>query len=100
MTLICYIGLLTTEPGKRLTMEQIQRHCWFSDGMCTPLATPVCLDHQTHMAVNATFQAFHQATSLGFSLKKDFSKSPLLSKRKEKSLKPTTLPLLLNKADS
>jgi len=51
------------------------------------------------MAVNATFQAFHQATSLGFSLKKDFSKSPLLTKRKEKSLKPTTLPLLLNKAD-
>lgn len=77
-------------------MEQIKQHSWFcDDDSCTPLATPVHLGHQTSSAVKATFHAFHKAQAYGFSLKKDFSKSPLLSKRKEKSIKPTTLPLLL-----
>ncbi|RWS13648.1 ribosomal protein S6 kinase-like protein [Dinothrombium tinctorium] len=81
-------GLLTVDPRKRLTMNELLRHRWVHGHLrrgysITPLMTPDILTAKTETAVRATFDAFHMARKEGFRLM-DVSAAPLAQRRKLK----------------
>ena len=86
-------GLLTVDPGFRLTMHDLLRHPWvvghLQSGYSTaPLATPDILSNenlnqQIEKEVKVTFDAFHLARKEGFRLM-DVSSAPLAQRRKSK----------------
>ncbi|KAG8224373.1 hypothetical protein J437_LFUL005255 [Ladona fulva] len=91
-------GLLTVDPKKRLTMNELLANEWlFPAGRgtvlqslysCTPLMTPDILvasssHRSTEMGVKATFDAFHRAHREGFRLQ-DVSNAKLAQRRRLK----------------
>ena len=83
-------GLLTVNPRKRLTMEQLREHPWLAVGQDAPplpLMTPSLLiaEPSTERCIKQTYDAFHNATREGFRLfPVASSPSKLLQKRKLK----------------
>ena len=83
-------GLLTVDPKKRLTMDQLKRDSWlmrnnnsvFSE---KTLLTPGVLTstNNVQMQLTATMEAFHKATREGFTLQ-EVHKAPLAQRRKQK----------------
>ncbi|XP_076359815.1 ribosomal protein S6 kinase alpha-5-like isoform X1 [Tachypleus tridentatus] len=86
-------GLLTVNPKKRFTMNDLLSHSWVLDqSHCsvseTPLMAPSILSslpspRVADTALRATFDAFHMATRKGFCLL-DVSAAPLAQRRKRK----------------
>ncbi|GFY63841.1 ribosomal protein S6 kinase alpha-5 [Trichonephila inaurata madagascariensis] len=86
-------GLLTVDPHRRLTMQQLRHNPWIkghniSVYSSTPLMTPGVLSSLTspraaETALNATMVAFHKVTRDGFRLQ-DVSAAPLAQRRKQK----------------
>ncbi|PRD22563.1 UNVERIFIED_CONTAM: Ribosomal protein S6 kinase alpha-5 [Trichonephila clavipes] len=86
-------GLLTVDPHRRLTMQQLRHNPWIkgqnlSVYSSTPLMTPGVLSSLTspraaENALNATMVAFHKVTRDGFRLQ-DVSAAPLAQRRKQK----------------
>ncbi|XP_046400105.1 ribosomal protein S6 kinase alpha-5 isoform X2 [Ischnura elegans] len=99
-------GLLTVDPKKRLTMEELRTNEWLYPGgrgsgahslplvkqsslySCTPLMTPDILtagsSHRaTEMGMRATFDAFHRAHREGFRLQ-EVSHAKLAQRRRMK----------------
>ncbi|XP_071162584.1 ribosomal protein S6 kinase alpha-5-like [Mytilus edulis] len=80
-------GLLTVEPSKRLTMDDLKDNEWLnrhnsSCYSCTPLRTPGVLNHTVNSQLSVTLGAFHKATREGFRLQ-DVAKAPLVLKRRK-----------------
>ncbi|GBM41080.1 Ribosomal protein S6 kinase alpha-5 [Araneus ventricosus] len=86
-------GLLTVDPRRRFTMQQLKQHPWIQGAnpgvySNTPLMTPNVLcslstPRAAESAVNATMVAFHIVTKEGFRLQ-DVSAAPLAQRRKQK----------------
>ena len=85
------LGLLTVDPKKRLTMENLKNNDWllrnnnsvFSE---KTLKTPGILtstNTTVQLQLTATMDAFHKATREGFRLQ-DVNKAPLARRRKQK----------------
>ncbi|XP_070578198.1 ribosomal protein S6 kinase alpha-5-like [Ptychodera flava] len=82
-------GLLTVDPSKRLTMNELMRNEWIQGQKVfssTPLMTPDVLSSSSasiQTAVKVTLDAFHKAARQGFHLM-DVSNAPLAKRRKMK----------------
>ena len=65
-------GLLTVDPRKRLSMEQLKRNSWIASCPAAtyscPLLTPSLLiaDPATERCLKQAYDAFHNATREGF----------------------------------
>ena len=86
-------GLLTVDPRKRFSMEQLRSSPWLSGGglngisanMPTLLTASVLIAEPTERCLKQTYDAFHNATREGFRLTPVSSaSSKLLQKRKLK----------------
>jgi len=78
--------MLTVEPSKRLTMEDLLDNPWLEGGMGGLLATPGILNRShrgAEAAVGKTFNAFHMAHKEGFRLQ-DVASARLAQRRKIK----------------
>lgn len=74
-------GLLTVDPNKRLTMQQLQSHKWLrSTALDTPLQTPSILPSSVDESFNETLRAFLHANRDGFHLL-DVAAAPLMKRR-------------------
>jgi hypothetical protein len=87
-----FAGLLTVDPKRRLTMQDLLNNEWISGKnqevfSTTPLATPDVLSltrstmTNVQNQISATMNAFHKAHRAGFRLQ-DISKAPLARRRK------------------
>jgi len=79
-------GMLTVDPSKRLTMEDLLDNAWLEGGMGGLLATPGVLNQSSRGAENAVLQtlnAFHLAHKQGFRLQ-EVSTARLAQRRKLK----------------
>lgn len=84
---VFFTGLLTVEPSKRLTMDDLKENEWLNRHnslvfSCTPLRTPGVLNSSVSSQLSATLGAFHKATREGFRLQ-DVAKAPLVMKRRK-----------------
>ncbi|KAK6029071.1 kinase domain protein [Ostertagia ostertagi] len=75
-------GLLTVDPKKRLSMQELSRHAWLnsSSSLETPLQTPNVLPSFAGETFNETLQAFLTANRDGFHLM-DVEAAPLMKRR-------------------
>uniref|UniRef100_A0A1I7UC17 Protein kinase domain-containing protein n=1 Tax=Caenorhabditis tropicalis TaxID=1561998 RepID=A0A1I7UC17_9PELO len=75
-------GLLTVDPKKRLSMQELTAHMWLksSAGMDTPLQTPSILPSSADETFNETLRAFLHANRDGFHLL-DVAAAPLMKRR-------------------
>ena len=84
-------GLLTVDPKKRLTMEDLTKNEWLlrNNESIFPqntLRTPGVLSHGSNylqFQISATMNAYHKAEREGFRLQ-DVNKAPLAQRRKKK----------------
>ncbi|OWF40715.1 ribosomal protein S6 kinase alpha-5-like [Mizuhopecten yessoensis] len=83
-------GLLTVEPRKRLTMDNLLQIEWLTGNnsevfSATPLRTPgvLCQSLAVHQQLSVTMGAFQKATREGFRLQ-DVNKAPLARRRKDR----------------
>ena len=87
-------GLLTVDPSKRLTMQELRKNEWIQGSnsqvfSITPLQTPSVLSwskksvSNVQNQISATMDAFHMAHREGFRLQ-DVTKAPLAQRRKLK----------------
>uniref|UniRef100_A0A7E4V8S0 Ribosomal protein S6 kinase n=1 Tax=Panagrellus redivivus TaxID=6233 RepID=A0A7E4V8S0_PANRE len=77
-------GLLTVDPKKRLSLQQLARHPWLrakSEDGTRELQTPTILPSTADDSFNETFNAFLSANKDGFQLM-DVDTAPLLVKRR------------------
>jgi ribosomal protein S6 kinase alpha-5 len=78
-------GLLTVDPNKRLTLQQLSAHKWlraaFDSSQAHELQTPTILPSSADDIFNDTFNAFLTANRDGFQLM-DVDTAPLLVKRR------------------
>lgn len=79
------LGLLTVDPNKRLTLQQLSSHKWlraaFDSSQAHELQTPTILPSSADDIFNDTFNAFLTANRDGFQLM-DVDTAPLLVKRR------------------
>ncbi|ULU11090.1 hypothetical protein L3Y34_014945 [Caenorhabditis briggsae] len=75
-------GLLTVDPKKRLSMQELTAHMWLksSAAMDTPLQTPSILPSSADETFNETLRAFLHANRDGFHLL-DVAAAPLMKRR-------------------
>ncbi|KAL6731555.1 hypothetical protein Aduo_002406 [Ancylostoma duodenale] len=75
-------GLLTVDPKKRLSMQELSRHTWLhsSASLETPLQTPNVLPSFAGETFNETLQAFLTANRDGFHLM-EVDAAPLMKRR-------------------
>ncbi|CAJ0593935.1 unnamed protein product [Cylicocyclus nassatus] len=75
-------GLLTVDPKKRLSMQELSRHAWLnsSASLETPLQTPNVLPSFAGETFNETLQAFLTANRDGFHLM-EVDAAPLMKRR-------------------
>ncbi|WKX91542.1 hypothetical protein Q1695_009960 [Nippostrongylus brasiliensis] len=76
-------GLLTVDPKKRLSMQELSRHAWLhssSASLTTPLQTPNVLPSFAGETFNETLQAFLTANRDGFHLM-EVDAAPLMKRR-------------------
>ncbi|EGT54219.1 CBN-RSKN-2 protein [Caenorhabditis brenneri] len=75
-------GLLTVDPKKRLSMQELTAHMWLksSASMDTPLQTPSILPSSADETFNETLRAFLHANRDGFHLL-DVTAAPLMKRR-------------------
>ncbi|ETN70787.1 kinase domain protein [Necator americanus] len=75
-------GLLTVDPKKRLSMQELSRHKWLhsSASLETPLQTPSVLPSFAGETFNETLQAFLTANRDGFHLM-EVDAAPLMKRR-------------------
>ena len=87
-----YLGLLTVDPKRRLTVYQALSHTWLNsiddEVLSSPLMTPGLLGssrkRSVELAVSVTLNAFHMAAKEGFVLR-DVAFAPLAKRRKRKN---------------
>lgn len=75
-------GLLTVDPKKRLSMQELSQHVWLNSAASseTPLQTPSVLPSFAGETFNETLQAFLTANRDGFYLM-DVDAAPLMKRR-------------------
>lgn len=88
------LGLLTVDPKKRLTLEDVKHSHWlFPDAVPqTPLMTPDVLNGSRGVLgfrINMTMNAFNKAAKAGFKLN-SVSNAPLAQRRKNKKCSTTS----------
>ena len=90
-----FSGLLTVDPSKRLSLEDLRRNEWITGDKVfsvTPLETPSILNfnkaqmNKVQSQLKSTMNAFHQATREGFRLR-DVSKAKLAERRRKGKVK-------------
>lgn len=90
-------SLLTVDPKKRLSLDELQRHPWLLSAAAqneTPLQTPTTLmmsQSQTAQTFNETMNAFLNANREGFHLM-EVATAPLLVKRRGMKRKSSNSP--------
>ena len=92
--LVILTGLLTVDPKKRLTLEDVKQSRWlYPDAVPqTPLMTPDVLNGSRSVLgfqIAMTMSAFNKAAKAGFKLN-SVSNAPLAQRRKNKKCSTTS----------